>query len=264
LRNNLILIFCFFTGFLLISCVTTTENKVDTVNSSDNSQEQTSEAVKNSTVSKSNSGVIYNSRVLSEGPLLLGSKEYLSGPVAEFSILYTIYFPLSGILIPDHDYSVSFGTRWQVESDKLVQDVFFERALLSEDDEGKSWWYFKVEGDGFEREYEFLIDADWKLIEMRFFMDGQFNSYIPSIDELNNLSNGSIVYADFKTGKENVQIPYGSYNADHIVFESSEHWMSSKVTGAFVKSVLKEDDEIILSASVIEEKEGYETILESY
>ena len=259
MRYNLILIFCFLTGLLLIGCVTTADNTNSSVTYSDSAQEE-----QNSDNDGNKKGILYASRGFSDGPLLLGSNEYLSGPIAEFSILYSIYFPLSGILLSDHEYSVPSGTRWQVESQKLVEDVFFERALLSEDDEGNSWWYFKVEGDGFEREYEFLIDADWKLMEMRFSINGQIHSYVPSVDELNNLSNGSIVYGDFKTGKEVLAVPTDSYNADHIVLESSEHWMSSKITGNFIKSVLKDEENIILIATVIEEKEDYETIYKSY
>lgn len=265
MRNLFILVFCFFTGFLLISCVTNRDiisntdivsEKVDEPDSPGDSPVPAKPTQKR--------GIIYNSRSLSEGPLLLGSTEYLEGSVSEFSILYTIYFPMSGILIPDHKYNVSSGTRWKAVSDKLVQDVYFERALLNEDDEGKSWWYFKVEGDGYVREFEFLLDAEWKLMEMRYFLDGKEKSYIPSVDELNNLSNGVISYSDYKEGRETVETDLGSFTADHIVIESSEFWMSSEVIGGFVKSLLKEDDKLIATATLVEEKEGYETIFHSY
>ncbi len=265
MRNSLILVFCFFTSFVLISCVTTSENTNDVPVTSekiveDNTKDGSSDPGQNT----EKSGIIYSSRELADGPLLLGSKEHLTGPVSEFSILYTIYFPLSGILIDDNEYRISKGTRWQVVSDKLVQDVFFERALLSEDDEGRSWWYFKVEGDGFEREYEFLIDKEWKLLEMRYSLDGQIKSYVPSVDEVNNLSNGSINYEDFKVGREDVDTNLGLYSADHILVDSTELWMSSKVEGNFVKSLLKENDLVILTASIIEEKDGYVTLFNSY
>lgn len=264
MRNFLILLICFFSGIIMISCVTTTENSSDVVTSSEKIQSQTSETLNNPGDSENKTGVIYNSRSLSDGPLLLGSKEYLSGPVAEFSVLYTIYFPLTGILIPDSEYRVSFGTRWQAESEKLVEDVFIERALLSEDDEGKSWWFFKVAGDGFEREYEFLVDRDWELMEMRYSVGSEVFSYIPPVDEIKNLSNGSLVYRDFKTGKEKITTPADSFYADHIILDSSEYWMTSKVTGNFVRAQLKEDQHVVLTASLLEEIKGYKTKFNSY
>lgn len=264
MRNSLILVVCLFTGFVLISCVTTSENNSDASAASEKIEENIAEGKPETDRNPEKRGIIYNSRELADGPLLLGSKEHLTGRVSEFSILYTLYFPLSGILTTDHEYNISGGTRWQVVSDKLVQDVFFERALLSEDDEGKSWWYFKVEGDGFEREYEFLLDSEWKLLEMRYALDGQLKQYIPSVDELNNLSNGFLSYQDYRVGREAVKTDIGTFSADHIVIDSSEFWMSSKVDGRFVKSLLKEDDDVILTATIIEETKGYKTKFSSY
>ncbi|MBI9099134.1 MAG: hypothetical protein JEY91_11685 [Spirochaetaceae bacterium] len=258
MRFYLILILCFFTGFFLISCVTTEQVAVQT------ESVLPAEPDEVRAEPEEKKGIIYSSRVLTEGPLLLGSKEHMTAPVSEFSILYTLYFPLSGIVLTDSAYRETQGTRWKVESDLLVENVYFERALLSEDDEGRSWWYFSVEGDGFEREYEFLVDSDWRLMEMRYLLDGQVKSYAPSVDELNNLSNGSIDYGAFKRGSETVETPAGRYQADHIVLESEEFWMTDRVIGHFVQSLLKEDKSVILEASLIEEKKGYGTIFNSY
>lgn len=265
MRNSLILVFCFFTSFVLISCVTTSGNNNDVSDTSENiAEDNMVEGNSDTDLDFEKTGIIYSSRKLTDGPFLLGSKEYLTGPVSEFSILYTLYFPLSGILIDDNEYRISEGTRWQVVSDKLVQDLYFERALLNEDNDGKSWWYFKVEGDGFEREYEFLLDGDWRLLEMRYSLDGQIKNYVPSVDEVNNLSNGSVNYDAFKVGRENVNTKLGIFSADHIRIDSSEFWMSSKVEGNFVKSLKKENNLVILTASIIEEKEGYVTLFDSY
>ena len=88
MRYKLVLIFCFITGFLLISCVTTAENTNDKNIVTEGEKSIEKADISEDTVDKK--GLIYTSRGLSEGPLLLGSKEYMSGPVAEFSILYTI------------------------------------------------------------------------------------------------------------------------------------------------------------------------------
>ena len=142
--------------------------------------------------------------------------------------------------------------------------MYFERALLSEDDEGKSWWYFKIEGDGFLREFEFLLDQAWNLQEMRYLDNDSIKSYIPSVDELSNLSNGVIQYDDYKRGQENIETSVGSFKADHIQSETFEHWINNGVTGKFLKSLILLDGEIVLTASLTEEKENYNTVFNSY
>lgn len=262
----LILIFCFSTLLFLGGCVSTPENADVTSAAPVKGEEVSVPDEEESSVDNQvrKHGIIYAGRELSDGPLLLGSKEHLTGPVAEFSILFSIYFPLSGILKEDHQYDIASGTRWQVESAELMETVYFERALLNEDDEGKSWWYFKVEGSGFEREFEFLLDPDWKLIEMRYRHGDLVKSYFPSVEEGNDLSGGALPYSEYKVGRESIETESGSFSADHITTESSEHWMSSRVTGHFVRTVQMDGEEIILTATLVEEKEDYRTVYESY
>jgi len=257
LQRIFLLIICFLTGSFLISCVTTSEGLVheETVPEPEEKKEE---------VSLEKNDIIFSSRDLATGPLLLGSKEHMSGPVVEFSILYSLYFPLSGILTDDHQYDVSQGTRWQINSEKFEESVFFERALLNEDSEGRSWWYFMVEGDGFRREYEFLLDEKWSLMEMHYFADNFVMHYTPSVDENRDLSNGSVPYDDFHSGREKISVEAGEFQSDHIVLESSEHWTNKTVPGSFVKSILLENEEIILTASVVEIKKDYHTIMNSY
>lgn len=209
-------------------------------------------------------GVIYSARSLSDGPLLLGTGESLSGPVSEFLLLFSDYFPLSGIEPPFSSYKEGEGTKWQVESDILDETVYFERALLSSDKNGDSWWYFKVEGDGFEREFEFLLDSQWILMEMRYRKDGSIFSYFPSVDENSDLASTAVDPGELIASKERIETAVGSLAADHYGSESGDVWVSSGVPGGFVRTVLKKDGNVILVANILEEKKGYETVLDSY
>jgi len=260
LRKIFGFVLCFITGFFFISCVTTEENTGKTPLMKV-AEEEISEK---SDVPAEKKGIIYSSRQMNDGPLLLGSKDHMSGPVVEFSILYSLYFPLSGILIPDNEYKISEGTRWQINSVKFEESVFFERALLSEDDHGNSWWYLLVEGDGYRREFEFMLDPGWTLQEMRYFDEGTIKTYYPSVDEVRDLSNGAVDYRGFKSGRETIKTDSGTYLTDHIFMESREYWMNNSVTGSFVQSVIKEDNEIVVTATLLEEKENYKTIMESF
>lgn len=260
MRKIFRLVICCTMGLFLNSCVTTSENTGGPTPSAAVEKE----IVEGSNTPSEKTGIIYSSRQMNDGPLLLGSKDHMSGAVVEFSILYSLYFPMSGILIPENSYKMNAGTRWHVVSDKFNESVFFERALLSEDDEGNSWWYLLVEGDGYRREFEFLLDSSWILQEMRFSDAGEIKSYFPSVDEVRDLSNGSVKYRDFQKGNETVHTDLGTYNADHIVIESREYWMNSRVTGDFIKSLIKIDDTTIAEATLIEEKKGYNTLMNSF
>ncbi|MBB6482676.1 hypothetical protein [Spirochaeta isovalerica] len=211
-----------------------------------------------------NSGIIYSSLDLSEGPLLLGSTEYMNGPVVEFSILYTVYFALSGIDPPLSGYNPGKGTRWQVDSNKLNETVYFERALLSRDDEEKSWWFFQVEGNGFERTYEFLVNKEWKLLEMRYSTDSSVESYKPTVDENSNLY---IILSKYElSGPEKVKVetPLGDFQADYYSAEGVEVWKVRRVTGSYIKTHFGDDSETNMTATLLEEKNGYETQFNSY
>ncbi|MBN2659578.1 MAG: hypothetical protein JXR86_21145 [Spirochaetales bacterium] len=211
----------------------------------------------------SETGIIYSALDRGVGPLLLGSTDYMNGPVVEFSILFSIYFPLSGIEPPFSGYSPGEGTRWQVDCDRLEESVYFERALLSRDDEDKSWWFFKIEGSGFERSYEFLVDKDWRLLEMRYLSGNAVESYRPSVDENNNLAmtltDGEISGPE----KMKLQVPLGDFQADFYSGAGGEFWKSRRVTGSYLK-FHRENEELSLTASLIEEKKGYKTTLFSY
>jgi len=204
------------------------------------------------------SGILYSSMEIGEGPLLLGSKEYMSGPIVEFTILYSLYFPLSGIEPPFSGYKPGKGTRWQVDSNRLEETVFFERALLGRDDEEKSWWLFEVSGNGFERRYEFLVDRDWKLMEMRYLLDEEIKSYIPSVDENSNMSVLLAEEEPSESEKVKIQTFRGEIVADHFFAGETEFWKARRVTGNYLQSRKGKEEELILSASLLEEKEGYE------
>jgi hypothetical protein len=246
------------TAFLFFSCVTTEANVGETI------QGGSETVAEEKVVQTEKKGIIFSSRQMTDGPLLLGSKEHMSGPVVEFSILYSLCFPLSGIVTYEDTYKESEGTRWQILSVEFDESVYFERALLSEDDDGNRWWYLLVEGDGYRREFEFLLDPLWTLVEMRYFDQGAVKVYYPSVDENKDLSNGSILYNEFKTGKESIRTASGVFLSDRIVMGSHEYWLNNGVTGSFVQSMLKEDNEIIVTASLLEEKKKYKTRMDSY
>jgi hypothetical protein len=243
------LLICFLLISFLFGCVTTTNLSTETPPQS---------------ITEEKSGILFSSKSLGNGPLLLGSIEHLSGSIMEFTILYGLYFPLSGILVPDHEYRIGESTRWQIISEKFKESVFFERALLNEDDEGRNWWYFMVEGDGYKREYEFLIDETWSLLELRYYDNGSVQTYIPSVDEINNLSNGPVLYENFIKNRENITVEAGTFFADHIVIDGGEYWTSRSVPGTFVKSIMKDVNSVTLSASLVEIKKDYKTKMNSY
>lgn len=242
---------------LLSGCVTTDSGTVENTET---------EAVDDTKAEedKASDGIIYGSRALAEGPLLLGSIEHLTGPVMEFSLLFSIYFPLSGIVPPYSFYEPGDGTRWQIESEQLKEPVFFERALLSYDDEEKSWWYMKVEGDGFVREYEFLVDKEWQLQEMRYNEGDRVISYVPSVEGDSDLSGGPLDFDQMESESVSLETALGELQTDYLSSDSKEFWKSRKVTGQFVQALYRGEGEIILEASIIEEKSGYETIMSSY
>ena len=83
-----VLLLCVSMGFILISCVTTVENTEDSILQENRAEDTVKETVaEDSDKSKEKNGIIYNSRELAEGPLLLGSTEHLEGPIVEFNIL---------------------------------------------------------------------------------------------------------------------------------------------------------------------------------
>lgn len=256
-----------------LSCVTTGDNSVEEINppvekesSGPEKTDSGEDAVSSGSESTSDkSGIIYSSRSLADGPLILGSTEYMTGPIMEYSLLYTIYFPLSGIEPPLSHYEPGTGTRWQVESDELDGTVYFERALLSVDNEMKSWWFFKVEGDGFERIYEFLIDSEWTLLEMRYRdRDMSVSTYVPSVDEEKDLLGKPLDLDDMPFETVRMDTSEGERNIEHYTSETAEYWLDESVPGTLVRSLLKRDGEVLLQADLIEIKEDYETVLGSY
>ncbi len=203
------------------------------------------------------------------GPLLLGTTGDMNEATVEFAIMYNLYIPMSGIISEDHGYKRSEGTRWRVFSEK-DGEVFFEKALLMEGDNGRSWWYFKVDGEGFYREYEFLLENDYSLLELRYVEDGIIKRYIPFVDDNEICSIREINYSDYYTGKERIKTELGSYNADHIIIESDEtgeseeYWTARNIPGKFIQAIYKKEDISIFIASLIEVKKEYDTKMESY
>ncbi len=173
-----------FLCFLLTNCVTTEKiNNIpepaeqNTIEKPLDNQEQIESNI------EENKGLISVRVNNPEDPILLGTQENLVGPIAEFSTLYGLYFSIGGALSSNHGYARSEGISWTVESEISEETVLFERALLTDDDIGRSWWYFKVEGDDYTREYELLVENDFSLLELRYLQNGLVQSYIPFEDE---------------------------------------------------------------------------------
>lgn len=209
-------------------------------------------------------GIIYSTKALTDGPHLLGSKEHMTGPIMEFSLLFSTYFPMSVVEPPLSFYQEGKGTRWVVRSKKLEEEVYFERALLSYDDEEKSWWFFKVEGDGFSRQYEFLVNENWQLLEMRYRTGNSIESFVPTVDSESDMRRGLDHIQDMEISKEELVTELGVFETEHLFSAGREYWTSDEITGRYLKSLIKKEGEIFLEAVLVEEKDGYSTVMESY
>ncbi len=286
MSKNIVFISICLSSMFFFSCVTTgnstreniskeIDNEIDNENenqvseSDDIEVKEDVEGSPSTEIAEETHGLINIKERNVNGPLLLGATGDMNEATVEFAIMYNLYIPMSGIISEDHGYKRSEGTRWRVFSEK-DGEVFFEKALLMEGDNGRSWWYFKVDGEGFNREYEFLLENDYSLLELRYIEDGKIKRYIPYADDNEICSFREINYSDYNAGKERIKTEFGSYNSDYIVIESDdtgeseEYWVARNVPGKFIQAIYKKEDISIFIASLIEVKKGYDTKMESY
>lgn len=250
--------------FLLTISSCVTEPEVIAGTSDKVSKENITDQDSQSVIGKEEPGDLYSPWELTDEPLVLGSTESLEGPIMEFSHLFSLYFPLSGIEPPYKGYKPGEGTRWQVESEQSEEIVYFERALLSIDDKDNSWWQFSLEGNGYDRSFEFLVDPDWVLLEMRYMSGTDVKVYKPSVDDEKNLLVQYLDRDSIKSERVSLETPIGKYFTDFYSFGNVKIWTSKTVIGNYLRMEVQFDEDLMLTAFLIEEKKNYKSVLGSH
>ena len=189
-----------------------------------------------------------------------------------YQLAYTQVFLLGGFGTNPDDFSVGEGSTWRIEAIGEEDDggmFTAERALLSRDEAGNSWWYLKYtpdnhEGEDLSFEYEVLVDRDLQAREM-YLRDNEnqeirhhvFDYTAADIEEA-EASEAALQeegYAttpiflqnreQYHTEHVSVQVGSGLYDADLLVYtledpetnDAFEYrwWVSKDVPGELVK-----------------------------
>jgi len=169
----------------------------------------------------------------------------------QFQWMYWYTFALGGWVFDDSSYSEGDGTVWRISSTQGDEDQFdVERSLLKVNPDGSKWWKARFILDKDEILYEFLIDADYNLLELKF-RDSEGN--IGSWDAEKDGTKGWVgAPADVLTYEEyepwivdtrDLTTPAGTFTVDYLKHDYAdadysylyEWWVSDSVPGVMVK-----------------------------
>ncbi len=176
-------------------------------------------------------------------------------------------------------YQVGQGTVWQISSSNggSRKPITFERALLKVNADNSEWWHLKFDTGDQTIVYEFLVGPDHVVAKVRY-RDPQSNTvgeFVPNASS-QQPSNGPAPMtkdqmAQYITGQESIQVPAGTFTADHILYTDQdkgfrvEAWGSAAVPGGLIKSIATNlNNHVTSTTELIQIESGVGTELGSY
>jgi len=218
------------------------------------------------------------------------------------SLVYAQVFFAGGYAGGYENFKEGEGGTWEVTArDEDGAERFeIERALLRRTAEGNTWWLLRYASEDEDEEEllaEALLDEELSILKFRYRdpESGSIREWIPEeedteqaeteeeeFSEIDNQAYYRDDYADHSLGKEQLTVPAGRFNAEHILIEdiyveenedgteesyrvSYEWWLAPQVPGKMVKYIWRDEtDGFSLTGELLAYKKGYTTQLGSY
>ena len=151
------------------------------------------------------------------------------------SIVYSYAFFAGGYMPGYDDFAEGEGVVWRltVTDEDGTESVDIERALLKRLPDGKEWWFLSYSTEEEEMVSEALLDENYEIQVFRYrdTETGQINEWIPEaeaeaaeaeeaegeeeVEEAPEFYEGN--WQDNIVGTEQVEVPAGTFTADHVV-----------------------------------------------
>lgn len=213
-----------------------------------------------------------------------------------YQLAYTQAFHLGGFGIDHEAFEEGEGTTWRIEAadEEEVSSFTAERALLSLEDDGTSWWYLRYTPEGGEAyEYEVRIDRELQAREM-YLRDPEndevrhheFASSGVEADEEQESEEGLEEagyrtdyhhleqWDEYRTDRVSVDTGAGTFDADLLTFTPTDEeagesyryrwWVSEDVPGQLVRFEYEDlEEEGSLHGEMIELRRDYQPRLRS-
>jgi hypothetical protein len=194
--------------------------------------------------------------------------------ITQAQMAFNYAFSAGGLWAGQMDYKPGEYTKfeWTMEGD---DPIVIERAYLKELDDGKQWWRVSWEDSEGQWIWEALIDPQSsQMLRMRARdTDGNEGEvpvsgqtvYMPAAELTKESIQGATV------GKEKVDVPAGSFQADHVVFMAAtgegqvEFWLAPQIPGGVVKYMISRKGEgTVWNSDLLEFGKKATTILNSF
>ncbi len=171
---------------------------------------------------------------------------YYQAYLMQFYTVYYYSFFAGGFFIDDSGYNEGEGTIWKIVSGD-DDELIIERALLKINSDGSKWWKVKFSSGDDSIVYEFLMNNDYGLLELRFkdVDSGEIREHTVKPEDTEQYESGSVNvvtrddYAEQIKETGTVKVDAGSFKADHIVHSADQYnyewWLSADVPGSMVK-----------------------------
>jgi hypothetical protein len=194
--------------------------------------------------------------------------------ITQAQMAFNYAFSAGGLWAGQQAYKPGEYTKfeWTMEGD---DPIIIERAYLKELDDGKQWWRVSWEDSEGLWIWEALIDPQTsQMLRMRARdTDGNEGEvpvtgqtvYMPAAELTKESVQGATV------GKEKVDVPAGTFQADHVVFMAAtgegqvEFWLAPQIPGGVVKYMISRKGEgTVWNSDLIEFGKKATTILNSF
>jgi hypothetical protein len=194
--------------------------------------------------------------------------------ITQAQMAFNYAFSAGGLWAGQQAYKPGEYTKfeWTMEGD---DPIVIERAYLKELDDGKQWWRVSWEDSEGLWIWEALIDPQTsQMLRMRARdTDGNEGEvpvtgqtvYMPAAELTKESVQGATV------GKEKVDVPAGTFQADHVVFMAAtgegqvEFWLAPQIPGGVVKYMISRKGEgTVWNSDLMEFGKKATTILNSF
>lgn len=192
-----------------------------------------------------------------------------------YELAYTRAFLVGGYSVEMEDFVEGEGSIWQVSVDGEGQTHRYtvERALLKNNEDGSSWWYFRYQPDEDDAiEYEMKLTESFSPLEM-YVKDPETGNVEHRVLTTREQQQGSRAnedadlegnrdikdrfeienWEDYREGEEVMQIGENTFNATILLYEGSEEegdegmsvrwWLADDVPGELLKYEMTDENE---------------------
>ena len=196
----------------------------------------------------------------------------------QFNAFYDGMWSMGWFGYADSNYKPGQGTVWDFAGagSGASKSVEYERALLKVNADNSGWWRFKLNNGKTDVLYEFLVGPDGAAQRVRFKDPdtGAVSEFVPDrsggqpAQAATPASRADM--AQYLTGKQQVQVKGGNFNADHYLYSDAtrggkaEYWLSDAVPGYMVKSIYTAKDGKVSTIELARIETGMATELSSY